>query len=440
MRFHRALPPPWQTALTLIKELEMLDKNYIPKLPFPDFKWKWASLQCTESINDPVILLGVLFRMRKLEAKGLKYSSPEFAYEMEDLSNDVKDSIGINLAGRTGERNLIRNSGQYWRAVGLIEDKDRTGLIRLTDFGRRVADRDITQTEFAAITIQTFKLPNIKIQSEDECKEWLDAGLVIYPLRLLLHIEKELHTHDEGYITTEELIKIIIPLSSNPNVTIADYVRFIRWYRGKEITLSGWPNCCSRDNDARIAREYLLFLSNYGYLVKHEGKNRRNEQYLYNAALDTEITNMLAEKTQDRSLVQAVTQIRKSEITSEIERKRVSESTRLRPNQAKFRKEVLRACERCIITNVTMPEVLEAAHIKPFKYHGEDTVANGFAMRMDIHLLFDSGHLRISEDGEIQLSTRARMDYGAAIPPRIVLPGFTNRKNLKWRWENYNGL
>jgi predicted restriction endonuclease len=53
---------------------------------------------------------------------------------------------------------------------------------------------------------------------------------------------------------------------------------------------------------------------------------------------------------------------------------------------------------RCVIANVTMPEVLvEAAHIKPFKYNGEDSVENGFASRMDIHLLFDSGHLRISE-------------------------------------------
>jgi hypothetical protein len=87
-----------------------------------------------------------------------------------------------------------------------------------------------------------------------------------------------------------------------------------------------------------------------------------------------------------------------------------------------------------------MPEVLEAAHIKPFKYHGEDTIANGFAMRIDIHILFDSGHLRISDTGEISLSTKARMDYGAAIPPRIVLPGFTNRDFLKWRWDNYNGV
>jgi len=419
----------------------LLDKNYIPRLPFPDFKWKWASLQCTESLNDPVILLGVLFRMRKLEMRGLKYSSPEFARELEDLSNDVKDSINVNLAGRTGERNLIRNSGQYWRAVGLLEDGDKTGLIRLTDFGRRVAEREITQTEFAAITIQTFKLPNVKIQSTEECQMWLDNGLVLYPLRLLLRIEKELYAHDAGFLTLEEFIKIVIPLSSNPGTSLEDYVNFIIWFRAGEITLIGWPDCCSRDNDHRIAREYLLFLSNYGYLLKYEGKTRMSEQYVYNSILDDEITNMLAEKTSDQSLIQAVTQIRTNEIVAEIERKRVEENTRVkRPNQAKFRKEVLQACERCVITNVTMPEVLEAAHIKPFKYNGEDTIENGFAMRMDIHLLFDSGHLRISDNGTVELSTRARMDYGAIIPHCIVLPDFTNREFLKWRWDNYNGI
>jgi len=111
-----------------------------------------------------------------------------------------------------------------------------------------------------------------------------------------------------------------------------------------------------------------------------------------------------------------------------------------RPNQARFRKDILEAYGRCIITNVMMPEVLEAAHIKPFKYNGEDTVANGFPMRMDIHLLFDTGHLRISDTGDVQLSARARMDYGATVPPRIYLPNFTSREFLRWRWDNYNGL
>lgn len=416
----------------------MLPQNFVPQKPFADFKWKWASLQCTESLNDPVVLLGVLFRMRKLEPHGYKYSSPEFAAELQGLSNDIQDSIGVDLARRTGERNLIRNSGQYWRAVGLLSD-DRSGKIQLTEFGRRVADHDISQTEFAAITIQTFKLPNVQIQSNEECQEWIDHSLVIYPLRLILTIVRELYKMGQGCITPDELIHIIIPLSG-VKAELQDYVNFILWFRAKEITLIGWPDCAPRDNDERIAREYLLFLSNYGYLNKYNGTTRWSENYQYNYELDAEIEAILAEPPRDESLQEALQQIRTTDIASEIERKRVGSQRISRPNQARFRKEVLRACERCLITNVTMPEVLEAAHIKPFKYNGEDTIANGFAMRMDIHLLFDAGHLRISDAGEVYLSTRARMDYGATIPPRIVLPGYTNLDFIRWRWDNYNGI
>jgi hypothetical protein len=417
----------------------MLPQNYIPKKPFPDFKWKWASLQCTEGLNDPVVLLGILFRMRKLEERGYKYSSEEFAVELRELSEDIKDSVGVDLARRTGERNLIRNSGQYWRAVGLLEDGDRSGKINLTEFGRRVADHDISQTEFSAITVQTFKLPNPQIQTPEECSQWLNHGLVIYPLRIMLSILRRLQELGQGYITTEELIRIIIPLSG-VKADIEDYVNFIIWFRAGQITLIGWPNCAPRDNDPRIAREYLLFLSYYGYCDRFEGATRMDERYAYNETLDAEIAAILAEPPKEESLQEAIAQIRTTDITSEIERKRVETQRISRPNQARFRKDVLEVCGRCVITNVMMPEVLEAAHIKPFKYNGEDTIANGFAMRMDIHLLFDAGHLRISDTGDVVLSTRARMDYGATVPPRIVLPDYTNREFLRWRWDNYNGI
>jgi hypothetical protein len=417
----------------------MLAQNFVPRMPFPDFKWKWASLQCTEGLNDPVVLLGVLFRMRKLEPLGLKYSSEEFANELRELSNDVRDSVGVDLERRVGERNLIRNSGQYWRAVGLLTDGDRSGKIHLTDFGRRVADHDISQTEFAAITIQTFKLPNLQIQNPGECQQWLENGIVIYPLWLLLRILRELHIREQGYITTEELIRIVIPLSGC-KAKIEDYVNFILWFRAGHITLTGWPDCTPGANDARIAREYLLFLSHYGYVIRNEQNTRMDEQYSYNYDIDAEIAAILAEESHDESLQEAVERIRIVDVASEIERKRVEHQRISRPNQARFRKDILQAYGRCIITNVTMPEVLEAAHIKPFRYNGEDTVANGFPMRMDIHLLFDAGHLRISETGEVQLSTRARMDYGATVPPQIYLPEFTSRDFLRWRWDNYNGL
>lgn len=421
----------------------MFPKNYIPAKPFRDFKWKWASLQCTERLNDPVILLGVLFRMRKLELLGrnLKYSSPEFAQEMRELSNDVSDSIKVNLGGRVGERNIMRNSSQYWRAVGLIpNDNDRSGRIRLTEFGRKVADREISQTEFAAITIQTFRLPNPQIQGKEECQRWYASGIILHPLKLILEILCELAKLDQmqGYITPHELVRIIIPLSG-AKAELQDYVDFILWHRAGEIALAGWPNCAEGANDSRIAREYLLFLSNYGYLDKPEARKREKEEYYINISILAEIEEIVRERSKDGSLLKALDQIRASEVASEVERKRI-QARGPRSNQAAFRKAVLKACERCVITNVTMPEILEAAHIKPVKYNGEDTIANGFAMRVDIHTLFDAGHLRISPDGKIELSNRARMDYGASIPPRIVLPPFTNREFLRWRWENYNGI
>ncbi len=403
-----------------------------PTLPFPDFKWKWASVQCTEGINDPVVLLGILFRMAKLEGK-YKYSSQEFGNELLGLAHDLQGTgINIDLEKRIGERNIIRNSGQYWRALNLIPARNTRGIITLTDFGRKVANHEISQTEFSAQTIINFKLPNPNIQTKEECKKWEDAKIKIHPLKLILSIVHNLgdglSSSLEAYITVEELIQIIIPLSGTPGRTINSYVEYVMAYRNGNLDLSDWFNCCPEANDKRIAREYLLFLSYYGYLNKADGApNKLHEKYFYNFDIDSEIQAILTAKA---SVSDA--------IISDTERKLVKGHNR--PNQARFRKAVLSAYKRCVITNVDMPEVLEAAHIVPFRYHGEDSIANGFPMRMDIHYLFDAGHLRISADGEVFLSEKARWSYGASIPPRIFIPEHINKDFLKWRWDNYNGI
>ena len=412
--------------------------DFVPKKPFEEVKWKWACLQCTEGLNDPVVLLGVLFRMRKLELQGgaTKYNSQAFADELVALSNDIKDrGIGVDLARRTGERNLIRNSGQYWRALGLIPKESHGGVIELTDFGRKVADRKISQTEFAALTVQTLTLPNAAIQSEEECRLWHEHGIEIKPLLLLLKILRELATENQGFLTKAELIDIVIPLSGTPEATVADYVSFIKANRVGRLDLSHWPDCCPSANDPRMAREFLLFLTNYGYLNRLDFPE---ERFAYNSLLDDEIVEIIR-MADGEGFDSLVEKLKSSDVTSEIERKRVQVTNR-RPNQARFRRAVLGEHPRCIITNVTMPEVLEAAHIVPFKYHGEDTIANGFCMRMDIHQLFDSGHLRIDVKGEVSLTDRARMDYGALIPPLIRIPDSINLDFVRWRWENYNGV
>lgn len=404
----------------------------IPTLPFKNFKWKWASLQCTEGINDPVVLLGVLFRMAKLENR-YKYSSEEFAQELRNLSSDLEGKgINVDVCGRGGDRNIIRNSGQYWKALKLIPNERGNGTIRLTEFGRKVANHVISQTEFSSTIVLSLKLPNTSIYNTEECKQWKDAGIEIYPLKLILSIILALGEgiidSIDAYLTPNELIRLVIPLSGTPGRGIDSYVDYIRAYRNQELDISNFPDCCPEANDKRIAREFLLFLAYYGYLNKNNHTNRSDERYYCNYNIYNEIQYIINSKEEKLP----------EEIISDTERKRVS--SQYRPNQAKFRKEVLKACKRCILTNVEMPEVLEAAHILPHKYNGEEIVQNGVLMRLDIHNLFDLNHIRISVNGDVWVSDRVRYSYGASIPYKIILPDYVDKEYIRWRWENYDGI
>lgn len=426
----------------------MLSNNFIPKIPFEGYKWKWGTLQCTEGINDPIVLLGVLRRMRKVEQQypGAKFSSNEFAGELLALRKDIPERIMVDL-GRSGERNIIRNSGQYWRALGLIplpQQAAQRGRIELTQFGKKVADNVLSQAEFAAITVSTFSLPNVGCMSELECRKWEIFNLKIYPLRLILSILDVLYERGVAgaYITPEELYRIVIPLSGccNTNIEIEDYAEKIVEFRHNKSHFSNWPDCIPAANDHRIVREFLLFLRYYGYLLEDENNRLSNDREIFRLNVDllSEIRNILQSPYQSIDDIVGSSNNSINQIASDIEHTR--SRIRNRPHQARFRRDILNAYRGCIVTNVEMHEILEAAHIVPFAYNGEDTIANGFAMRTDIHILFDSGHLRISPDGDIMLSDRARMDYGRIIPPKINIPNFVNKEFIRWRWDNPNSI
>ena len=415
----------------------MLSKQFVPKKPFDDFKWKWASLAPTESINDPVVLLGVLFKLNELSKLGVKFSSPEYQAAMQNLENDLQSAnIGVKVADRAGERNLFRNSGQYWKAVGLIPSSSKSGIITLTDFGKAVAERKISKTEFSAITIQTLQLPNDKIQSESECNLWKSKDINIYPLKIILstlHILNgmEINNEAQGWITLDELIRIIIPLSAC-NATTEDYANFVYWYRTNQINIDNWPDCTPRSNDSRIAREFLLFLQNYGYLIVEEamGTNRYNQKYIYNSELDEEIVKIITTNTNDNVSTAAA--------SHNLDRKRYNQK-HTRPLQYKFRRDLLSVSDRCLITRVRMVGLLEAAHIKPHKYNGPEEKSNGILLRRDMHYLFDSGNLRINDNGDVFVTQLTLEDYGRSIPEHIDIPAYVNREYLKWRWDNYDG-
>ena len=76
-----------------------------------------------------------------------------------------------------------------------------------------------------------------------------------------------------------------------------------------------------------------------------------------------------------------------------------------RRGQPKFRRDLLKLYDnRCCITNCTVMELLEAAHINPFSEDGDNSLSNGFILRADIHTLFDRGLLTVDGNCVVRIS------------------------------------
>ena len=85
-------------------------------------------------------------------------------------------------------------------------------------------------------------------------------------------------------------------------------------------------------------------------------------------------------------------------------RNRILASICRRQGQENFRRKLLEAYERkCAVTNSSIPETLEAAHIIPYKGSSTNHVQNGILLRADIHTLFDLDLLRIDKNYRINI-------------------------------------
>lgn len=76
-----------------------------------------------------------------------------------------------------------------------------------------------------------------------------------------------------------------------------------------------------------------------------------------------------------------------------------------RLGQPKFRRALLKAYgERCAFTGDAVAQVLEAAHIEPYRLRGLNAISNGLLLRADIHTLFDLGLIAIDKANHILVS------------------------------------
>lgn len=405
-----------------------------PSKPFDTYKWRWLSVQPSESLLQAPIFLGVLRALSHHE--GDAFSSTSLRNELATVQTATQSPVTL---ARDPNRNLFRNSGQYWRGTGLVTPE--SGIIHLTSLGRRVADGRITQGEFAALMVQQTVLPNPVTYSPAEMAKWEGAGLQIRPLKLILEIMEELGRQvgpAAASLNNEELIRIVIPLAGSKASVSAMAQHVIRYRRG-QLNVSGWPDCAPEANDKRLAREFLLFLANFGLLRLDASQGMRDEQRFYldelfdvDAATESTDASIFADEA---SAEQAVEQVRHSPLPSIIERQRTITRVLARTGQSKFRSRIMKAYEgRCFLTGEVIAEVLEAAHIVPVTNNGADHEDNGFCMRVDIHRLYDSGNLRIRPDGSLMLSDAvAGSSNYKGLPQTVKFPAFVNPANVTWR-------
>lgn len=406
-----------------------------PIKPFPSYKWRWLSVAPTESLLDPPVFLGVLRVLSRHQNSAP--SDPAVARDLAVVQRET--GTPVNLV-RTPERNLIRNSGQYWKGTGLLRP-DR-GEIDLTPLGRRVASGDVTQSEFAAIIVQQTVLPNPWTYTSREIQNWRRAGLEIRPLVLILEVLSSLASSQDSrgsaFITPRELIRIVIPLAG-VKATASMIAKAIAAHRSGTLDVSSWPDCAPAANDHRLATEFLLFLANFGLCRKSEGPTRLDDEYRSDAEFSVSAVQSFGSSIFDSSVDtdEVIAAVRDSSLPSMIDRQRSLTLALARPGQTRFRNAILRAySSRCLLTGETIEEVLEAAHIVPVEHRGADTEDNGLCLRVDVHRLFDSGGIRMAPDGQMTYSdvVRSSSNY-RVLPARIALPRFVNPANVAWRFR-----
>ena len=406
-----------------------------PVKPFPTYKWRWLSVQPSEGLLKAPVFLGVLRVLQVHEGK--QYSSLDLYSDLERVQLDTKTNVTL---ARDPERNLFRNSGQYWRGTGLVSNTH--GNIGLTELGRDVAAGQISRDDFVALMVRNTVLPNPRTYSSAELQHWRNAGLRIKPFEIILGVMNSLGKNfdiAQAFLTPEELIGIVIPLAG-VETGIDSIASDVRRHRLGNLDVSSWPNCAPQANDRRLAREFLLFLENFEVCRGDSTTQRFAQKFFLDQVLHDEVQPTLQLSfLENASLMDEELAISSaSEILEIVERRRVLAYSIERPGQPRFRREVLEtAAGRCVLTQETTTDVLEAAHIIPVKEGGSDVPGNGLCLRMDIHRLFDKGSIRLQPNGNVILNgdLPSTVSY-SGLPQHIEFPPTVNLQYVAWR-ERY---
>jgi len=266
----------------------MFEELINPVKPFDEFKWRWASKTPTESINKKEILFGVL-KVLVLHNKK-KHATEEFQNDMIQLEDSI-DGLKMSLSRKDKpvHKNIIENSGQYWKALGLINNTT-DGSVDVSDLGLSIINDNLSDIEFIKYQIENFIIPNKIIENKEMIDLYKNSNIKIKPLDLLIKIfslmVKIRKSPLDWYLTANELRKIVVPLSIDSKIPITTYIEHIFEYRVNPNSYDTWVDCTPDANDKRMVREYLLFLKNFNALTELDIKGGDSRYYVNEMTLE----------------------------------------------------------------------------------------------------------------------------------------------------------
>ena len=115
---------------------------------------------------------------------------------------------------------------------------------------------------------------------------------------------------------------------------------------------------------------------------------------------------------------------------------------RARRGQSKFRKQLIRRYgARCMISRFPLLDIVEAAHIRPYRRSADNHPDNGLLLRADLHTLFDLNHMGIDpETLHVHFSTDAReagYDEFHDLKIKITARRGPSREALSRKWDAF---
>ncbi len=108
-------------------------------------------------------------------------------------------------------------------------------------------------------------------------------------------------------------------------------------------------------------------------------------------------------------------------------RERINRSIALRRGQRTFRNKLLRRYgPSCMITGCKLLDIVEAAHIWPYRGESDNSSENGILLRADLHTLFDLDLLGINPQG-----------FGVHVHPLVIAAGYRELEGQRLHLKSY---